>query len=209
MCDNKLENAHGLSLTISDKNYGFLFSVGVEGCAVPGIDFRALRSMVSIADVLFLVDFVPSNAGTTQMRLFREMRVVGPMVMPYDENTGSSSLYPEGPAMPGIDFRQVRANVCMAEVLELLGFVILERSGDQVRGECPLHEASQAGKHRSFSAHLSRGIFRCFKCGASGNPLDLWAKATKQSTYEAALDLCARLNKETPWLSSETEKRNS
>lgn len=110
--------------------------------------------------------------------------------------------------MPGIDFRQLRANVSMAEVLELLGFVILERSGDQVRGQCPLHGASLAGKHRSFSAHLGRNMFRCFKCGASGNHLDLWAKATKQSPYDAALDLCFRLNKKTPWLSSETEKRN-
>ena len=41
--------------------------------------------------------------------------------------------------MPGIDFRQLRANVSMAEVLELLGFVVLERKGDQVRGECPLN----------------------------------------------------------------------
>jgi hypothetical protein len=38
--------------------------------------------------------------------------------------------------MPGLDFRQLRADVSMAEVLELLGFVVLERKGDQVRGEC-------------------------------------------------------------------------
>ena len=62
---------------------------------------------------------------------------------------------PEEMAMPGINFRQVRANIAMAEVLELLGFVILERSGQQVRGDCPLHKASQAGKHRSFPAHLT------------------------------------------------------
>ena len=110
--------------------------------------------------------------------------------------------------MPGIDFRQVRANVSMAEVLDLLGFVVLERRGDQVRGECPLHESSQGGKHRTFSAHLTRNMFRCFKCGASGNHLDLGAKANKTSVYEAALDLCARLNKEAPRLTKATEKRN-
>jgi DNA primase len=99
--------------------------------------------------------------------------------------------------MPGIDFRQLRANVSMAE-----------RKGDQVLGECPLHEPSEAGKHRSFSAHLSRNRFRCFKCGASGNHLDLWTKASKKSVYEAALDLCTRLNKEAPRLAKGTEKRN-
>lgn len=101
--------------------------------------------------------------------------------------------------MPGIDFRQVRAEISMEEVLELLRFDILERSGDQVRGQCPLHEPSHAGKHRSFSAHLGRKVFQCFKCGAVGNHLDLWARANKLSVYEAAVDLCARLNKQTPW----------
>jgi DNA primase len=112
-------------------------------------------------------------------------------------------------AMPSIDFRQLRANVSMAEVLELLRFVIIERTGDQVRGECPLHEPSASEKHRSFSAHFGRNIFRCFKCGASGNQLDLWAKASKKPLFEAALDLCTRLNKEAPRLAPEIEKRNS
>jgi hypothetical protein len=113
-----------------------------------------------------------------------------------------------GKAMPGINFRQLRADVSMAEVLRLLGFDIHTRSGDQVRGPCPLHERSEHGKHRSFSANLACNTFQCFKCGASGNHLDLWAKATKKSIYEAALDLCTRLNKEPPWLTSPTEKRN-
>ena len=110
--------------------------------------------------------------------------------------------------MPGIDFRQLRADVTMAQVLELLGFVVVERLGDQVRGECPLHEPSERGKHRTFSAHLGRHMFRCFKCGASGNHLDLWARASKKPVYHAALDLCTRLNKEPPRLAKPTEKRN-
>jgi DNA primase len=123
-------------------------------------------------------------------------------------HTSSSSLNRLRPAMPSIDFRQLRANVSMAEVLELLRFVVAERTGDQVRGECPLHEPSESGKHRSFSAHLGRNIFQCFKCGASGNQLDLWAKASKKSLFEAALDLCTRLNKEAPRLAPAIEKRN-
>ena len=108
--------------------------------------------------------------------------------------------------MPGIDFDQLRVNITMAEVLELLGFVVRERRGDQVRGQCPLHEPCARGKHRSFSANLRRHLFQCFKCGASGNHLDLWVKVTKNPVHEAALDLCARLNQEAPRL---TRKRAS
>jgi DNA primase len=95
-------------------------------------------------------------------------------------------------------------------VIHPIGWLAIARNetSNQVRGECPLHEPSEAGKHPSFSAHLGRKMFQCFKCGASGNQLDLWAKKRKQSAYEAAVELCARLNKETPWLTSGPEKRN-
>jgi DNA primase len=111
--------------------------------------------------------------------------------------------------MPGIDFRKLRANITMAEVLELLGFVVRERRGDQVRGACPLHEPSARGKHRSFSAHLGRNMFRCFKCQAAGNHLDLWVKASKKPIGEAAVDLCARLHQEVPYLNHATATRKS
>jgi DNA primase len=110
--------------------------------------------------------------------------------------------------MAGIDFRRVRAVVTMEEVLALLGFVPLSRSGAQVRGRCPLHLASSTGKGRTFSANLEQHSFQCFKCGAAGNQLDLWALATQQKVYEAALDLCSKLNREVPWLAKRTEKRN-
>ena len=110
--------------------------------------------------------------------------------------------------MPGINFRELRASLSMQEVMGLLGFVPLSRFGDQVRGRCPLHSSSSNDKSCSFSAHLAGNKFRCFKCGAAGNHLDLWAKATKQTVYAAALDLCQRLGREIPWLSTATEKRN-
>ena len=55
--------------------------------------------------------------------------------------------------MPGVDFRAVRAAVPIARVLELVGFEIRERSGDQVRGGCPVH-GSSSPKSRTFSANL-------------------------------------------------------
>jgi DNA primase len=110
--------------------------------------------------------------------------------------------------MAGIDFRQVRAAVTMEDVLALLALVPLSRSAAQVRGRCPLHPGSSTGKGRTFSANLVQHSFQCFQCGAAGNHLDLWALATKQNVYEAALDLCNKLNRDVPWLATGTEKRN-
>jgi hypothetical protein len=47
---------------------------------------------------------------------------------------------------------------------------------------------------------LARNAFRCFKCGASGNQLDLWAATTKTDLYAATIDLCRRLHIDIPWI---------
>ena len=105
--------------------------------------------------------------------------------------------------MPGIRFAEVRARVALADVLGLLGFVPCESSGDQVRGPCPVHH-SISPSSRSFSANLKLHIYRCFKCGSSGNQLDLYASATGLSLFEAAVALCEQLHREVPWMLDET-----
>jgi len=37
--------------------------------------------------------------------------------------------------------------------------------------------------------------YRCFHCGSAGNQLDLWVAATKQPLYQAAIELCQRLDR--------------
>jgi len=101
--------------------------------------------------------------------------------------------------MPLIDLRQARAEIRLGWVLDLLGWRPRERRGEQVRGACPLH-GSTSPRSRSFSAHLGRGMWQCFRCGAAGNALDLWARATGQGLYQAVLDLYDRLGQEVPWL---------
>lgn len=91
-----------------------------------------------------------------------------------------------------LDFAAIRAAVTMAAVLELLGVPMPRGAGAQRRGHCPCH-GSTTDTSRCFSVNLSRQYFHCFKCGRSGNALDLWAQATRQPLYEAALDLCQRL----------------
>ena len=101
--------------------------------------------------------------------------------------------------MPAIDFRAARAQVHLAEVLELLRFLPRTRHGDQVRGRCPVHD-SRSPTSRSFAAHLGKHVWYCFGCGAGGNALDLWAAVTHQSLYPAVLDLYQRLARQVPWL---------
>jgi transposase InsO family protein len=107
---------------------------------------------------------------------------------------------PPAPSRPAIDFDAVKAAVTIAAVLQLLGCSLRGR-GDQKRGPCPLH-GSTSGTSRCFSAHLDRNAFHCFKCGRHGNALDLWAAATRQTPYDAAVDLCDRLGVALPILAN-------
>lgn len=101
--------------------------------------------------------------------------------------------------MAGIDFRTLRCQIGMGTVLKLLGFVGSRRSGDQVRGPCPLHPRGSP-RSRSFSANLEKNAYRCFHCGCAGNQLDLWVPATRRPLYQAARELCEKLNHPVPQL---------
>jgi DNA primase len=101
--------------------------------------------------------------------------------------------------MPGIDFGAARAQVRLAEVLELLGFEPRSRAGDQVRGRCPVHR-SGTSTSRSFAAHLGKDVWHCFRCGVGGNALDLWVAVTRQALHAGVIDLYTRLGREVPWL---------
>ena len=108
--------------------------------------------------------------------------------------------------MPGIDFAELRRQLCLGQVLELVGFEAVSRWGAQVRGPCPVH-GSHSPRSRSFAGHLERHCWHCFRCGAHGNALDLWLAVTKQPVYAGALDLCRRLGLEVPWVPSAGGRR--
>ena len=116
--------------------------------------------------------------------------------------TGSSSLSRD--PGDGDGWHRLPCPACrlrLGQVLDLLGFVPSTQCGPQVRGPCPLH-GSRAPRGRSFAAHLERHCWQCFRCGAGGNALDLWLASTGLPVYEAALDLCRRLNLAIPRLSA-------
>jgi DNA primase len=91
----------------------------------------------------------------------------------------------------------------MSDVLGLLGWQPRTRCGAQLRGPCPLH-GSRSPTSRCFAVHVGKEVYHCFGCGASGNALDLYAAATGQTPYRAALELCGRLGHAVPWLQRRT-----
>ena len=101
--------------------------------------------------------------------------------------------------MPGIDYRQLRQQITMSQVLSLLGFQPTSRHGPQVRGPCPILGCRSAFDH-SFSVHLTRQVYHCFACRSRGNVLDLWAAIHGLTIHQAALDLCHVTNLNPPWL---------
>jgi transposase InsO family protein len=107
---------------------------------------------------------------------------------------------------PAIDFAAVKAAITITQVLELLGFTPCSDHAGQQRGACPLH-GSTRGTARCFSVNTKANVFHCFKCGRSGNALELWASANRLAIYDAALDLCQRLNIPLPLLTPPTANR--
>ena len=101
--------------------------------------------------------------------------------------------------MPGIDFEVVRANIPIAQVLELVGFAAQARTGNQLRGSCPLHRSNSASS-KTFSVNLDSNRYRCFKCQAAGGQRELWAAFQGITVYEAAIELCNRLDIDVSWV---------
>jgi DNA primase len=110
--------------------------------------------------------------------------------------------------MPSIDFAALRSTISLAQVLASLNFNPVGRSGDELRGPCTVHESSSPTS-RSFSADLRKNTWNCFRCGAGGNQLDLWAATQKLPIYAAALDLCERLAIPLPQFGRSTSSANT
>jgi putative transposase len=101
-----------------------------------------------------------------------------------------------------IDFARLRTELKIVEVLGLLGFRELSRSGAQVRGACPLHRSKRQTK-QCFSANVEQHLFQCFVCQRSGNAFDLWVLSCGLPVYEAAVLLCERLKRPLPTTSQD------
>jgi DNA primase len=111
--------------------------------------------------------------------------------------------------MKSIDYVVLRKSVSIRQVLELIDFKPTHQRGDQWRGPCPFCSELPSSDRRCFSANLRRNLFQCFRCGRSGNVLDLWVEFSGLDLYRAALDLCRQLNISPPIANRNLQPRNS
>jgi transposase len=97
------------------------------------------------------------------------------------------------PARPRVDYAFLRRQVTLEQVLRHFSLLdSLHGSGQQRRGPCPIHGHATDRQH-TFSVHLGKNVFQCFKadCAAQGNVLDFWAALHRQTLYDAAMNLAA------------------
>jgi hypothetical protein len=48
--------------------------------------------------------------------------------------------------------------------------------------------------------NVAIGRYYCHGCQRHGNQLELWAAAAKLPLHQAAIELCRRLGRDTPWI---------
>ena len=99
--------------------------------------------------------------------------------------------------MPLIDYREVRRNVPLRRVLEILGFTRLREVRGTFRGYCPL---GCAFRPNSATFDFGRNIWFCHRCKAGGNQLDLFMRVRELTLYEAAVCLCISAGQPVPWI---------
>lgn len=100
-----------------------------------------------------------------------------------------------------IDLRQLRERIPIRKLLHWMSWNPVHQRDTQLRGPCPycgitdeeFSTAGAPGDRRCFSVNTRRNIFRCFRCGRSGNALDLWALYRNITVYSAAVEIQARL----------------
>ena len=92
-----------------------------------------------------------------------------------------------------INYADIRRQISIADVLELIGWKPVKKHRRQLRGPCPIHRSGSGSV--IFAVNIDRDIWYCHskKCKSGGNQLDLYAAVTEQSTYRATVDLCHRL----------------
>lgn len=90
---------------------------------------------------------------------------------------------------PFVDFRAIRAQITMEQVLEHYGVLgTFKRSGSRLSGPCPIHGGSNPSQ---FRVDTDKNLWNCFsECKHGGNVLDFIAKKEDVSIHEAALKAC-------------------
>ena len=86
-----------------------------------------------------------------------------------------------------VDFKKVKEAIDIQMVLNHYSIKNLRRTGDELRGPCPIHNGSANSKN--FTVNIRKNAFNCFSCKARGNVLDFVAAMEKCSVRDAAVKL--------------------
>ena len=73
-------------------------------------------------------------------------------------------------------------------------YVVLKKNGANYQGICPFHN----DKHPSMSVSPSRGIFKCFSCGAGGDALNFLVRIQNREYKDVILELAEKYGIELP-----------
>ena len=85
-----------------------------------------------------------------------------------------------------VDFKAVKSAVTMRMLLDRYQVNWLRKSGEELRGRCPIHKGEG---QQSFHVNLAKNAFHCFSCKARGNVLDFVAAMEKCSVRDGAVRL--------------------
>ncbi len=94
--------------------------------------------------------------------------------------------------MNWFDYREIRKRVRLIDLLVSMGWWPSRCRGAQLRGPCPLPDCDKPIERRSnstFSLHVGRNIYRCFRCGSHGGVIDFWSAYRQQTITDAAKEL--------------------
>jgi hypothetical protein len=95
-----------------------------------------------------------------------------------------------------VDYRKLKVQVRLKDLLKLLGWASSEGRGEQLRGPCPLPRCQSTSTNtystdsdRCFSVHTEKNIYHCFHCASSGNVIDFWSAYRGITFGQAAIEL--------------------
>lgn len=99
-----------------------------------------------------------------------------------------------------IDFQALKAEVSVLDVLGLFDWRPVRERGDELRGPCPVH-GSSSPTSAVFAVSPLKNAWKCHKCQAGGNQLDLAARyfnLPPDQVVRVAAALCRELAREIP-----------
>lgn len=105
-----------------------------------------------------------------------------------------------------VDFRAVKEAVTMEMALNHYGINWLRKSGQELRGKCPVH---QGDGERTFHVNVGKNAFNCFSCKARGNVLDFVAAMEGCTVRDAALKLAAWFSLDAVGAAGESQERKT